>query len=466
MSRPHLALLVPSLLAASLSGCHSYLVPFDERPLIAPQPVATASGLRLDVDPRSGLQVRPAAGDLSAVLGVGLESDGEGLVVTHRLRPDARLRPDDRIAGVAAALPRVGEELAELHRKLLQHEVASGPSSSLQLDPATGSPGEGGPRHPLDEFEPSMTQKSLEPPPVPTPAELKARASAHPVRTVGDLRPYLIAPGAALDLLVLRGGQEVVVRVPLIEPHRWLPVRLWAPHLTRWHGIDLARVGDLAPEHQPVGAKARDFLVVRVARDAPAGRAGLRPLDVVPEAEVVGLLGGGQEVLLQALRPRDVDEARVLMERREQGAPLPLDPEAYVSPDGDLLRTPNRVPVRVRAPDGTIKGLVFEPRQPDVELWFPFLFAYHSDGSRTHLGFGPLDLLFHHSSKIEYDPESDSYGYVTRWSFGTSIQGGGVTRERGTDAWGGMNPFVDGTRADYLFDWLDVPDETLRRRGW
>lgn len=461
------ARLLPLLAPALLAGCHSYLVPFDERPLLARQPVETASGLRLDVDPRDGLQVRPAAGDVSTVLGVGLEETEDGLVVTHRLRPDAQLQPDDRVVHVAAALPRMGARILELHRAMVQGTRT--PATELKWQPGAGSPS-AEERHPIETFEPAAARRADDEgeeqpliPPVPTPAALREARAGHPVRAADDLRGYLTAPGVALDLLVVRGGEEVVVRVPLVEPHRWLPVRLWAPHLTRWHGIDLVRVADLAPEHQPAGAGPRDFLVVRVARDAPAGRAGLRPLDVVPEGEVVGLLGGALEVLVHLLRPRDPEELRRLM---EGGGELPLNPRDYFDEDGAPLRRPDEVAVRVRAPDGTTKAMAFSPREQPTELWFPFLFAYHSDGVRSHLGLGPLDLLFHHSARGDYDPEADAYEYVTRWAVGSSIEGGGVTHARGTQGWGGVSPLVMRARADYFFDWLSVPEETRRRRGW
>lgn len=456
MSRPIRALLLPLLVV--LTGCHSYLVPFDERPLLAPHPLAAANGERLDVDPAGGLQVRPARGDLEAVFGVGLQASAAGLVVTHRLRPGTPLRPDDRIVAAVGVVPPATN--IEGFAEAVEARAKGTP-------PGPRPAGRGG-RPEANPDEPPPPPKPVELPAPPADAKaLRAQRAAHRVRALDDLRPYLVAPGACLDLVVVRSGAEVVVRQPLAEPHQWLPVRLWSPHATRWHGIDLVRVEDLPPEHRPADASLRDFLVVRVARDAPAGRAGLRPLDVVSNGDAFYLLGGRVSDwatrLQRTLTPASTDSATL-----ESPVPLLEEPadDAAGAAEDDEARQSGRVVARVRKPDGQVVRLEFEPRRPATELWFPFVFSYHTDGVRSHLGLGPFDLLFHHSSRVDYDPETDDYVSLTRWSVGTSIQGGGVSSQAGTDASGGVSPFLDGVRMRYLMDWLSVPDETSRRRGW
>ena len=77
------------LALAPLAGCHSYLLPFDERPTLARTPLDTAGGARVDVSDDGELVLRPARDDVSAALGVGLFEAPDGLLVTHRLRADA-----------------------------------------------------------------------------------------------------------------------------------------------------------------------------------------------------------------------------------------------------------------------------------------------------------------------------------------------------------------------------------------
>ena len=99
-------------------------------------------------------------------------------------------------------------------------------------------------------------------------------------------------------------------------------------------------------------------------------------------------------------------------------------------------------------------------------LWFPFLFSYHNDGVRTHLGFGPFDLLFHYSTRTEYVPTTDSYEQTWRWSWGTMLQGHGVDRESGESSSEGIHMLLDGARIQYFGEWMDAYDEAKDRRGW
>lgn len=423
------ALLLVTLLAP---GCHSYLVPFDERPLPAPEPVETRGGERLDVDGRGQLVLRPAAGDVAAALGAGLFEAEDGLVVTHRVRPETALRPDDRIVFAAAHLRGDGAAVRRDYERAVEREVRPDPAWIDELHErgrGAGPPSE----RSFDAWSPSQVaapgeDEALAPAargddvpgrPLPTPAELRARPDGHPVAALADLEGYLVGLGwLELDLVVVRGGEEVVVRQELAEASEALPVRLWRPATARWHGLDVVRVADLPAARRPLLADDADYLVVRVARDAPAARAGLRPLDVV-----------------------DPDALEALVDERADTEPV------------------------VRAPDGREKRLRFQPREAPTELWLPLLGSYQSDGVRTHMGGGPLELSGHYSSKWEYEPTTDSYVQTFRWSFGAWIQGAGVRRASGVDEEYGIN-LLDGARARYFLDWASAPEEAEARRAW
>jgi hypothetical protein len=378
-----------------LAGCHSYLVPFDARPLPALLPVRTAGGGQLDLDLFGELVLRPPPGDIEAALGVGLDEDAGGVVVTNRLRPEAALQPDDRIVGVSPAIPELGEVIREDFQL------------TLDLIHAPEQRGEGVP--PLD-FEPTRYA-------VVHPAGARPRAeAAHPVTTVDDLRPYLIGLGwLHLDLFVERDGERLMVRVPLRDASERLQVRPVRPELTRWQGVDLVSLQDWSEDHLPVHAQEGDLLVVRVARDSLCGVAGLRPLDLVPADELPALMNGGQAV--------------------------------------------------VRSADGEQKQLTVQLRPAPTDLWWPFLLSYQSDGSRMHIGVGPLDLLGHYSSHSDYYASIDDYVTTWRWSVFSSVQANGVFGRAGDVYLGGLI-FAGGARFNYLNEWLEARSVGERRRRW
>lgn len=399
-----------ALVAVALSGCSSYLVAFDERSLPA-TPVDTASGLRLDVDAAGELIARPGRGDAAALLGVGLAPVDGGLLVTHRLRADARLAPDDVIVHAAANLPPVGAQLRRAEADALRAQLrAPGPFD----DDA----------QPFHAFDPSYATSITLPrrldEEVASPDEVRARPGAHPVRAVADLHGYATAQAwVVLDLVVRRGGAEVVVPIPLDEETTAVAVHLWRPHEGRWHGVDVCAVADLPEDLRPSYAEQDDLLVLRVARDSPAGRAGLRPLELVPAA--------------------GLDVVNGTQDRK-----------------GEVV---------VKDARGRPKRLSIAPREEPVVLWIPLLLSIDSDGVRWHLGVGPLDLLYHASSRLDYSPTTDCYERTWRWSVGSSVQETGVEGAGGARSDGGVTLGPDWARMSYWLECLDAYNEGRRRRG-
>ena len=156
---------------------------------------------------------------------------------------------------------------------------------------------------------------------------------------------------------------------------------------------------------------------MRVARDSPLGRAGLRPLDLVPRESIHALLS-------------------LVGHRR----------------------------VRVRDREGREKRLHVVPRPEPIDLWIPLLFSFQDDGVRWHLGLGPLELLYHASGSVQYDVETDSYERTRRWSVGTSVQSAWVEGVGGQRATAGVNLFFDGARTAYLEEWWAAAEERRSRR--
>lgn len=412
-------------LALSLcAGCHSYLVPFDDRALPARAPVETASGQHLAVAWDGQLLARPARGDVGAALGVALHDDDEGVLVSNRLEPDSQLEAGDRILWVSPLLPARGEAIRRSHSESLERTTGGKLSFGeiLAQDPAAPVS--------YDSWEPN-TQPAVVPEerPSPSPAALRGLPAAHAVRSSEDLGDYLCGVGwLSLDLLVLRGEEELVVRAPLRLRQQWVATRPLRPDRSRWRGVELVDVRDLPPPLRPRGSEPGDVLVTRVARGAPLGVAGLRPLD---------LLG-------------------------EEAANLLLDRNGSLR---DALERGDELVLSVREPDGNPKLIEFTPRSEPTNLWFPFLYSHQSDGSRFHLGVGPLDMLFHASSSQVYLPTQDRYLESSRWSLLTLIQGGARRTEQGTEDWGGINFLVDDSRLNYFLEWFDTPRVVHTERG-
>jgi hypothetical protein len=463
----------------ALSGCHSYLVPFDARPLPARSALPTKGGERIDLDTAGGLVLRPGAGDVASALGASLYQTDGGLVVTNRLRPGSPLQPGDVLLHVAARVPGDGQQVRAAHELALKlqalglaNSFPDGPTKASLDTLAAGPrslweqflgfpgklPAEQVAAGAFDTFEPGaatpdtrylellagsparLTQPALADPP-PTPASVRARPSSHPVETIDDLRPYLVGAGwVELDLVVDRGGTELVVRQRPEEAVELLPVRTWNPELTHWHGLELVRLADWPLERRPRHANPSDLLVVRVARDAPAGRAGLRPLDTVPLESLPGLLG--EDYRLEA-----------------------TEDDPHQGPAWKLAELPGDSPVLVRGPDGEERALEpFEAREPATDLWFPFLFSYQNDGVRMHLGIGLLDSVFHFSRRRDYVPSTDSYTTTWRFAFSSAIQGATVDTPEGVRRTAGINAFhIDGARLDYWAEWFQARGEREHR---
>jgi len=462
-----------------LSGCHSYLVPFDARPLPARGALETHGGERIDLDATGGLILRPGSGDVASALGASLYQTDGGLVVTNRLRPGSQLRPGDEIVHVVAHVPHDGDRVRAAHQLALEfqalgtaHSMPDGPvKSSLEglaegpnslMEQFLGFPGklpvEQVVAGAFDAFEPGAAtpdERYLELlghtarplpdpsqlPPAPTPESVRARPSSHPVETVDDLRPYLTAGAwVELHLVVIRDGRELVVRQRLEEEVELLPVRSWNPELTHWHGLELVRVSDWPQDRRPKHAQPSDLLVIRVARDAPAGRAGLRPLDTVPVESLPGLLG--EDYLLESTGIE------------------PGEGPAWV-----LANRPTDAPVLVRGADGQPRALEpFSARETSTEVWFPFLFSYQNDGVRLHLGIGLLDSVFHFSRRYDYVPSTDSYATTWRFACSSAIQGASVSTPEGHRRTAGINAFhIDGARLDYWSEWFQAGSEREHR---
>lgn len=422
MRRAALSLaLAPAL--ALCAGCHSYLVPFDDRALPSRGPVETVSGQRLAVAWDGELLARPARGDVGAALGVALYDDDEGVLVSNRLEPESQLEAGDRILWVAPHLPQTGAAIGRSHSESLARTTGPGLSLREILEQGPSAPVR------YDSWEPSSQPRvsSLGEPP--TPGALRRLPAAHEVRSGEDLSDYLVGVGwLSLDLLVRRGEEELVVRAPLRLRQQWVPTRSLRPDRSRWRGVELVDVRDLPPPLRPRGSEPGDVLVTRVARGAPLGVAGLRPLDVLGEEAA--------ELLL--------DRNQRLREALERGDELVLS---------------------VRGPEGNPKLLEFSPRRAPTNLWFPFLYSHQSDGARFHVGVGPLDMLFHASSSQVYLPTQDRYLKSSRWSLLTLFQGGARRTEQGTEDWGGINFLVDDSRLNYFLEWWDTPRVVHTERG-
>jgi len=403
------------LCVISSSGCGSFLLPFDERPLPAPRSLETASGERIDLDREGRLIVRPERGDVGLALGVGLSEEEGGVVVTHRLLPGTALQPGDRILRVWARVPPAAAVAAAYRSS------AQGALEGTRAEPLSSL------RDALDErkvvqvsgaaFDRSVRNTVLSP----TTADLAPvdsatiRARGHPVRQLGDLRGYASAgEWLTLDLLVERGGAEVALRARLRVRPQPLFVRPWSPSATRFQGVELVAVAELEPALRPLYALPEHLLVSRVARDAPSARGGLRPLDLVALEDVHSLLTGER--------------------------------------------------VEVLKPDGSRREVRATPRSVPTEVWIPLLFTYQDDGVRTHVGLGPWDTTFHYSSRSDYEPTTDSYVSRWRWSLGTSVQNTGVSSTTGTVHSGGVSLLMDGVRMDYLLDLWNAEREA-RTRG-
>jgi hypothetical protein len=155
-----------------------------------------------------------------------------------------------------------------------------------------------------------------------------------------------------------------------------------------------------------VNARPDDYLVLRVARDSPFGQGGLRPLDTIPRESI------------------DV----VVTWTGTAGLPT-------------------------RSSDGTWRTTRVTMPEAPADFWVPFLLSYQRDGTRAHLGLGPLDAIFHYSRSEEYNPDTDSHSVKRRWSFLTVIQWTGAEtagkRERSFE----IEPFADNARLEYAAEW-------------
>jgi len=418
------------------TGCHGYLLPYDERPLPAQSTLETQNGQRLTIAADGQLMSRPGRGDLAAALGVALYDSPQGLFVANALTAGSGLQRGDRILWAVAALPRVGKLLEEEHQAIVQFAAGEGQTSDLdnyqQLEPSSYSKLSFGRKLPAEAVS---RPASVEPSPPPTPGEIRGLAGAHAVAKSADLQGYVSGAGwLQLDLLIERDGRQVVVRVALERREAWVPTRPRLPGPGRWRGLELVPVRSLPQGLRPRTASPDEVLVTRVARSSPLGQAGLRPLDLISQADADVLLGGVSPVFTSRSLPIQV---------RETG----------------------RVELEARAPDGRIKRLEFVPRQEPTQLWFPFAFAYERNGDGYHFGLGWWDVLFHVSGRTEYSPDLDDYVQTSRWSVLTMFSGGESRSEEGTVRTAGLNLIIDLVRLRYFEEWFDTPGKVRGERG-
>jgi hypothetical protein len=418
------------LLSLLASGCHGYLLPYDERPLPAQSTLGTQDGQRLTIAADGQLMSRPGRGDVAAALGVALYDSPQGLFVANALVAGSGLRRGDKVLWAAAALPKVGEFLQQEHEAIVHFAANEGQTSDLdnyqQLEPSSYQKLSFGRALPS---EVASRPESLGPRPKPTPSEIRSRVGAHAVTKSDDLRGYVAAAGwLELDLLVEREGEQLVVRVGLERREAWVPTRPRLPGPGRWRGLELVPVRNLPQGLRPRAAAPDEVLVTRVARSSPLGQAGLRPLDLISEADARMLLGVSRKLPIQ-------------------------------------LREAGQIQLEARAPDGRIKRLEFLPRQEPTQLWFPFAFAYERNGDGYHFGLGWWDVLFHVSGRTEYSPDIDDYVETSRWSVLTMFSGGESRSEEGTVRSAGLNLIIDLVRMRYFEEWFDTPAKVRGERG-
>jgi hypothetical protein len=246
-------------------------------------------------------------------------------------------------------------------------------------------------------------------------AELRALTQSQPVQKLDDLRGYRSGKGwLSLDLGIRRGAEETVVRERVEVERRAFTVERFDPgQVFRRNGIALCALEGWPEARLPALAARSDVLVLRVERDSEAGKAGLRPLDLVTDVERFRLTGKAQ----------------------------------------------------VRKPGGAFKTVTVPRRAGRIDLWIPLLFSFESDGFRSHEGLGPLDVLSHSSSSTHYDAATDGYTTAERESRLTIFQRLSWAGQGGVSSFYQLNPFIDAARLRYLMDYEPLGETGEGREG-
>jgi hypothetical protein len=240
-----------------MAGCADYLGPYEDRPLPARSiPLADGGELALE---NGDVSLHTGRRDPGSALGVALEEDASGVVVTNRLRKDAELAPGDRILTVTATVP-------------------------------------GG------------TDRA----PVARIADLRGWLCG-----LGWLELELEVRRGEATVLVRTTPRDVIRRVPVELRHSaWDSEPVVALSWPALYGAEVCSLRDWPEELLPPGARRTESLVLRVAQCSSAGLAGLVPGDVVVEERVRHMgkkINRGRDLLHQLdsfvwdLRVRGVD---------------------------------------------------------------------------------------------------------------------------------------------------------------
>jgi hypothetical protein len=404
-----------------LSGCQSYLLPPSHESLPT-RTVSTRGGDALEANDGE-LFLHVGAHDIATALGVALEESGGGVFVVNRLRDDTELRAGDRIVHVSAL---------SLDAERLALKLAVNESNPITRDERLARVVEERERTPL--------------------TRMRAENLGTPVRGVHDLQGYTAGYGwAVLDLGVERAGEEIVCRAWLKDRRQRLTVtkppalkvsvgplarhdlRDWA----RYMGVELTGMSEWPSSLRPTHAAPEDHVVSRIERDSPAALAGLRPLDVITRArsfvEESSSFGW-----------TDYDDLAFLPFR----TPITASdfPRRFSAVKWSLT---------VRSADGGTREIDAVKRTDHTDFWIPFVLSLQSDGTTSHFGLGPLDMIFHHSARKSYDPETDVYGIKSRVSFLTAFHHEEKTSPRGGPRWLDTWPIADRVRGEYSVEWAE-----------
>jgi hypothetical protein len=321
------------------------------------------------------------------------------------------LRPHQGDIGVALGVSLVEDGNGITVANRLRPDTRLDPGDRIVIAAPVLPPPENERAEPRDPAKVAISK--LRPPPENF-AILRDLREAQTVRSSRDLAGYAAGTGwLALDLGVIRAGKEMVLRQKVEEVRTWIPVHHLDPDgVFRQNGVELCTLEDVPNDARPPAARPADVLVLRVARGCLAGRTGLRPLDLITNVK-------------------------------------------------EFERT-GRAAIRTQKGEKTI--VIEEATRRDI--WIPLLLSWEEGGMRSHIGFGPLDIIFHRSTAYEYNEGTDHYDSAARWSFLGTIQSRSRTEARGSLRHFGIDPVLDQARIEYAFDRLEKSSEKNQSPSW